>query len=72
MKFYDASKELPKSSCDCVVITKSGYISHMPYSVVYKKFNVHDYNEPEEVARYSIEVVCWKPLQEFLQEVEYV
>lgn len=72
MKFYDASKELPKSSCDCVIIEKNGYISSLHYSSKYKKFNVYDWNEPEEVERNSIEVAYWKPVQEFLQEVEYV
>ena len=72
MKFYDASKELPKRSCDCVVITKDGYISSLPYSSKYKKFNVYDWNEPERAEQNSIEVAYWKPEQEFLQEVEYV
>ena len=72
MKFYDASKELPKSSYDCVVIEKSGHIMTLTYSAKHKEFNVYDWNEPEEVEQYSIEVVYWKPVREFLQEVEHV
>ena len=72
MKFYDASKELPKRSCDCIVIAKSGHISKMPYSSEYKEFNAYDWNTPEEVKHHSIKAVYWKPEQEFLQEVEYV
>lgn len=72
MKFYDASKELPKRSCDCIVIAKNGYISNLSYSSKHKKFNVYDWNTPEEAEQHLIEVVCWKPEQEFLQEVEYV
>lgn len=72
MKFYDASKELPKRSCQCVVIAKSGYISSMDYSSKYRAFNVADWDEPERVSQVAIAVEYWKPKQEFLQEVEYV
>ena len=72
MKFYDASKELPKSSCNCVVITEGGFIMSLSYSSKYKKFNVYDWNEPERAEQSSIKVAYWKLEQEFLQEVEHV
>lgn len=72
MKFYDASKELPKYSCTCVTISKRGAISSLDYSAVHKKFNCSDWSEPEDVARTAIEVAYWKLEKEFLQEVEYV
>lgn len=72
MKFYDASKELPKISCTCIVIAEGGFISSLSYSSKYKKFNVYDWNTPEKAEQHSIAVEYWKPEQEFLQEVEYV
>lgn len=68
-----ASEQLPKQSCDVVVITIHGSVSTLAYSDRYEQFNAHDdFND------YAFEegtVVYWEYAEEVLpndiiQEVE--
>lgn len=68
-----ASEQLPKQSCDVVVITTSGWVATVGYSDRYKKFNAHDYSNNN--AFEEGDVVYWEYAEEVLpndiiQEVE--
>lgn len=56
-----ASEELPKRSCNVVVITASGLVVDVMYSQRHKKFNASDYGDSFEAASYAFEgVVYWE------------
>lgn len=72
MEFIKVTTDLPRVSCNVVVIKENGFISNLHYSAVHQKFNVFDTDSNERAERLQIEVKAWKYLDEFMQEVKYV
>ena len=72
MEFIKVTTDLPRVSCNVVVIKENGYITDLPYSDVHRKFNVHDWDSSERAEEMQIKVKAWKYLDEFMQEVTYV
>lgn len=72
IKWHNAAEELPKKSCEVLIIVHNMmyhdmmYIATLSYSGKYKLFNALDCDTEEEAAEHSIKVDYWC----YLDEVE--
>ena len=71
MEFTKVTTDLPRVSCDVIAIKESGFITDLHYSAVHQKFNVYDRDSNERAEEMQIQVIAWKYLDEFLEEVKY-
>ena len=71
LKLHDASKELPKKSCEVIAFNVNEYgmlysVANLYYSKQHKKFNVRDDHDEEQAKRFEIKVSFWACLPKTL------